>query len=150
MSLCPGSWWLGGALRACASSPQDFPVNFQQNCTVAGGYTTRMSMVPKKWPTGLPLNGYSLPMDDPPQVPGGTCNFAMPDDSTRDRYLWVRLLSGNWSGNCASCRGSSSATQVVPLEGCCTHQYSSRQKQVQRSESSSSSRSTLLADFVLW
>ena len=87
--VCSG--WLEGTHKECALSPQDFPVNFQHNCTVAGDYTTRMSMVPNKWPTGLPLNGYGLPMDDPPQVPGGTCNFAMPDDSTRDRYLWVSV-----------------------------------------------------------
>ena len=68
---------------------QDYPTDFQKNCTVVNNYSTRASMVPKMWPTGLPLNGYSLPMDDPPQVPGATCNFAMPDYSTRDRYLWV-------------------------------------------------------------
>ena len=68
---------------------QDWPTDFQKNCTVVDNYDTRASMVPKKWPTGLPLNGYSLPMDDPPSVPGATCNFAMPDRSTRDRYLWV-------------------------------------------------------------
>ena len=68
---------------------QDYPTDFQKNCTVVDNYGTRASMVPKKWPTGLPLNGYSLPMDDPPSIPGATCNFAMPDHSTRDRYLWV-------------------------------------------------------------
>ena len=49
---------------------QDWPTDFQKNCTVVDNYDTRASMVPKKWPTGLPLNGYSLPMDDPPSVPG--------------------------------------------------------------------------------
>ena len=68
---------------------QDWPTDFQKNCTVVDNYGTRASIVPKKWPTGLPLNGHSLPMDDPPSVPGATCNFAMPDSSTRDRYLWV-------------------------------------------------------------
>ena len=68
---------------------QDWPTDFQKNCTVGDDYGTRASMVPKKWPTGLPLSGYSLPMDDPPSVPGATCNFAMPNSSTRDRYLWV-------------------------------------------------------------
>ncbi len=70
---------------------QDWPTDFQKNCSVVDNYGTRASMVPKKWPTGLPLNGYSLPMDDPPSVPGAICNFAMPDSSTRDRYLWVIL-----------------------------------------------------------
>ena len=56
-----------------------------------------MSMVPKKWPIGLPLNPNGIPMDDPPQIPGGICNFAMPDRSTRERFLWVRLLASRSS-----------------------------------------------------
>ena len=70
--------------------PQDYPTQYQKNCNVVEDYEARMSMVPKEWPAGLALNGYSIPMDDPPQVPGDICNFAMPDQSTRDRYLWVR------------------------------------------------------------
>jgi hypothetical protein len=106
MDVC--SRWLEGTHKECASSLQDLPVSFQHNCTVADDYTTRMSMVPKKWPTGLPLNGFSLPMDDPPQVPGGTCNFAMPDDSTRDRYVWV-------SGHIAA----TAKTEEMSMLPCC-------------------------------
>lgn len=65
-------------------------MDYQKNCTVVGNYEARLSMVPKKWPSGLPLSPYSIPMDDPPQISGATCNFAMPDSSTRERYLWVR------------------------------------------------------------
>lgn len=71
--------------------PQDYPTEYQKSCNVVEDYEARMSMVPKEWPTGLALNENSIPMDDPPQVPGGICNFAMPDQSTRDRYLWVRF-----------------------------------------------------------
>ncbi len=58
-----------------------------------------MSMVPRKWPIGLPLNPYSIPMDDPPDIPGAICNFAMPDQSTRERYLWVRDFHPHEAGS---------------------------------------------------
>ena len=70
---------------------QDYPTEYQKNCNVVEDYEARISMVPKKWPSGLALNGYSIPMDDPPRIPGAICKFAMPDQSTRDRYLWVRF-----------------------------------------------------------
>ena len=76
---------------SCDMSLQDYPVQYQTNCTAVDNYEARMSMVPKKWPNGLPLNPYGIPMDDPPEIPGAICNFAMPDHSTRERYLWVRL-----------------------------------------------------------
>ncbi len=68
-------------------------MQYQRNCTAVDNFKARMSMVPKKWPSGLPLNPYSIPMDDPPDIPGAICNFAMPDQSTRERYLWVRAAS---------------------------------------------------------
>ena len=41
----------------------------------------------------LSRNGLALPNEDPPVVPGGICNIAMPSQSTRVRYLWVRFLA---------------------------------------------------------
>ncbi len=73
----------------CAvSCMQDVPAEYTRNCTVASAYEVRRSMVPRTLPK-LRLSKYGLPNDDPPQVPGSICNIAMPNQSTRARFLWV-------------------------------------------------------------
>ena len=75
-------------MNACM---QDQPVDYTANCTVAGNYETRKSMVPATYPK-LPRNWQQLPDSDPPVVPAQICNIAMPSQSTRQRYLWVNQL----------------------------------------------------------
>ena len=93
-------------------------MQYQRNCTAVGNFEARMSMVPRKWPIGLPLNPYSIPMDDPPDIPGATCNFAMPDQSTRERYLWVRVApSLQQEVLSPGTRTSSSSLECLPFQG---------------------------------
>lgn len=85
---CEGRCVIWRASHACV---QDEPVDYTQNCTVAGNYETRRSMVPATYPK-LPRNGLLLPDSDPPVVPASICNIAMPSQSTRQRYLWVSMF----------------------------------------------------------
>ena len=78
-----------GCMDCAVSCMQDVPAEYTRNCTVASAYEVRRSMVPRTLPK-LRLSKYGLPNDDPPQVPGSICNIAMPNQSTRARFLWVR------------------------------------------------------------
>lgn len=78
-----------GCMLCAAMCMQDVPAEYTRNCTVASDYEVRRSMVPRILPK-LPVSKYGLPNDDAPQVPGHICNIAMPGQSTRSRYLWVR------------------------------------------------------------
>ncbi|KAK9833284.1 hypothetical protein WJX81_003097 [Elliptochloris bilobata] len=80
----------------------DDPKNFTMECTVPPPASVAATMVPPKKPV-LPLSNAALPsVADVPFIPPeawtgglatsmlpGTCNADLPNDSTRNRYIWV-------------------------------------------------------------
>lgn len=84
--------------------PQDDPNNFTFECVVPPPKSVAATVVPPKKPI-LPLSKAALPsVADMPFIPPenwtgglatsmlpGVCNADLPSDSTRNRYIWVRL-----------------------------------------------------------